>query len=68
MRIVRIVSGFVMLFVGVAGLILPIMPGWIFVIPGLVVLGREFHWARRLLNRLKKFHPKNFRSNASPET
>lgn len=57
-----------MLFVGVAGLILPIMPGWIFVIPGLVVLGREFHWARRLLNRLKKFHPKNFRSNASPET
>ena len=34
---------------GVVGIILPIMPGWIFLIPGLVILSRHYHWARRLL-------------------
>lgn len=42
-----------MLLVGLVGWLLPIIPGWAFVIPGLMVLGREFHWARRLLAWLK---------------
>jgi hypothetical protein len=67
LRLARIIGGFAMLFVGVLGLVLPVMPGWIFVIPGLALLGREFHWARRLLEWIKKYHPKNFRSKTSPE-
>ena len=63
LRLLRVVAGFAMLLVGVAGLILPIMPGWIFVIPGLIMLGREFRWARRMLDWAKKYDPRK-----SPET
>lgn len=35
--------------VGIAGLILPIMPGWIFLIPGLVILADYFPPIHRLL-------------------
>ena len=49
MRLLRIVGGFVMVLVGIVGLILPIMPGWIFLIPGLVMLSEHFDWAKRLV-------------------
>jgi hypothetical protein len=29
------------------------MPGWIFLIPGLVILGERFTWARRLVDWAK---------------
>ncbi len=58
LRVLRIVAAFGLLLVGIVGLILPIMPGWIFVIPGLIMLGREFGWARSLLNWVKKYQPK----------
>jgi len=38
-----------MMLAGVAGWLLPIVPGWALFIPGLILLSREFHWARRLL-------------------
>lgn len=44
----RITGGFVLLGLGVAGLMLPIMPGLIFLIPGLALLRRHFDWAHRL--------------------
>jgi len=34
---VRIAVGLVLVVVGIAGLVLPIMPGWIFLIPGLAL-------------------------------
>ncbi len=34
---------------GIIGLILPVMPGWVFLIPGLVILSDYFTWARRLV-------------------
>ena len=46
----RAILGFVLVAVGIIGLILPIMPGWIFLIPGLVILSKDFDWARRLLD------------------
>jgi uncharacterized membrane protein YbaN (DUF454 family) len=46
---VRAVAGFVLVAVGLLGLLFPIMPGWIFLIPGLVLLAERFSWARRLL-------------------
>jgi uncharacterized membrane protein YbaN (DUF454 family) len=45
----EILAGVVLVALGLVGLVLPIMPGWIFLIPGLVLLGRHFHWAKRLL-------------------
>jgi hypothetical protein len=30
-------------------LILPIMPGWIFLIPGLAILSERYTWAKRLV-------------------
>jgi len=38
-----------MIAAGMAGWLLPIIPGWALFIPGLILLSREFHWARRLL-------------------
>jgi len=53
----RIIFGMLMLAGGVAGWALPIVQGWVLVIPGLVLLSHEFHWARRLLNWLRSRLP-----------
>jgi uncharacterized membrane protein YbaN (DUF454 family) len=52
----RIILGTVLILVGIVGLIMPIMPGWVFIIPGLVILADYFppihrllQWARRKL-------------------
>jgi hypothetical protein len=39
------VVGFTLVAVGLAGILLPILPGWGFVIGGLLVLSREYSWA-----------------------
>lgn len=41
------------MLVGIVGLILPVMPGWIFVIPGLLILGDYFPPIRRLVEWAK---------------
>ena len=51
----RILSGFGLVVLGIVGLILPVMPGWIFLIPGLVILSDHFVWAKRLLDRAKMY-------------
>lgn len=57
----RIALGFFLLFLGVLGLILPVMPGWVFIIPGLWILSRHFRWPRHLLlwvrRRLRRPRP-----------
>ncbi|HTM47419.1 MAG TPA: PGPGW domain-containing protein [Bryobacteraceae bacterium] len=49
MSVLRTIGGFLLVLVGITGLILPIMPGWIFLIPGLVILSERFDWAKRLV-------------------
>jgi uncharacterized membrane protein YbaN (DUF454 family) len=51
---VRHIWGWVLVLLGVIGLIMPIMPGWIFLIPGLVILSDYFAWARRLVDWAKR--------------
>ena len=48
--IFRIASGIGLVLVGV---ILPVMPGWIFLIPGLVILADYFPPVRRLVDWAK---------------
>jgi uncharacterized protein (TIGR02611 family) len=52
-RIVLVMIGTILLIGGVIGLLLPIVPGWLLIIPGLAILGTEFVWARRLLDTAK---------------
>ena len=51
----KILSGFGLLLLGIVGIIMPVLPGWIFLIPGLVILSDHFVWAKRLLNRAKVY-------------
>ena len=48
--------GFVLL--GIAGLVLPILQGVLFLVTGLVILSSEYVWAHRVLEKLQKSFPK----------
>ena len=52
-RIVAVVGGTALVLVGLVGLLLPVVPGWLLIIAGLAILGTEFVWARRLLDTAK---------------
>jgi uncharacterized protein (TIGR02611 family) len=52
-RIAVTVAGVVVLLVGLAGLVLPILPGWLLIFAGLGILATEYVWARRLLVKAK---------------
>ena len=52
-RIFRLVTGWTLLAVGVVGLFLPVLQGFLLIISGLAVLSTESPWAHRLLTRLK---------------
>lgn len=51
--VVRIASGIGLVIIGIIGLILPVMPGWVFVIPGLMILADYFPPVKRLLDWAK---------------
>lgn len=53
-RVAVTVAGFTLLLAGLAGLLLPIVPGWLLIIPGLALLGTEYVWAQRLLHVAKE--------------
>jgi uncharacterized protein (TIGR02611 family) len=38
---------------GIAGLILPVLPGWALIFVGLGLLATEFAWAERVLDRIR---------------
>ena len=52
-KILKIASGIGLILIGIVGLILPIMPGWVFIVPGLVILAEYFHPIRRLVDWAK---------------
>lgn len=52
-RIVAVIAGTILVLGGLIGLLLPVVPGWLLIIPGLAILATEFVWARRLLDTAK---------------
>jgi uncharacterized protein (TIGR02611 family) len=48
------IVGAVLILAGIAGLALPILPGWLLIIAGLAVLATEYTWAERALDAAKK--------------
>ena len=58
----RLIAGFGLVLLGILGLLLPIMPGWVFLIPGLIILADYFRpvkalvgWARRQAQKVGEF-------------
>lgn len=47
--ILRRVAGAILLLIGIAGLLLPILPGWLLIFVGLALLGIKVPFADRLL-------------------
>ena len=62
--------GSVVVLVGIAGLVLPVIPGLVVIPAGLAILATEFVWARRLLAQMKERAKKIVRvgqNNAQPD-
>jgi len=53
-RIIVTIVGLIVLLIGLAGLILPILPGWALIFVGLAILATEYVWAQRLLKIAKQ--------------
>jgi uncharacterized protein (TIGR02611 family) len=51
-RFFKILGGFTLLVVGAVMVFTP-GPGWLVIFLGLTLLGAEFVWARRLMDRMK---------------
>ena len=49
-KILKIAGAICLILIGLVGLILPVMPGFVFIIPGLVILAEYFPSARRLVD------------------
>ena len=53
-KVLRISFGVLLVILGVIGWILPIVPGWPLLIPGLVILGEYFPPIQRLVDKVKE--------------
>ncbi len=53
-KIVMGVIGITVLLIGIAGLVLPVLPGWVLIFVGLGILATEFAWARWVLKVAKE--------------
>ncbi len=47
------IVGSTLIAIGIAGLALPILQGWLFILAGLAVLSSHSRWARAILERIK---------------
>tara|TARA_B100001750_G_C15249538_1_gene467086 strand:- start:364 stop:567 length:204 start_codon:yes stop_codon:yes gene_type:complete len=52
--IIKISFGIILIIIGLIGGIIPIFQGWMFGIPGLIILSQYFPPIKKLLNKIKK--------------
>ena len=56
-KILRVVAGIILIIIGLIGGLIPIFQGWIFGIPGLMLLGSVYPsvntWTKKLLKKAK---------------
>jgi uncharacterized membrane protein YbaN (DUF454 family) len=57
-RIVTLSVGWGFILLGIVGLVLPILQGFLFLFVGLVILSSEYVWANRLIAWLRQRFPK----------
>lgn len=53
-RTLRLVLGTVLLGIGLVGLLMPILPGWLLIFVGLAVLGVRFAFVTRMVERARR--------------
>ena len=51
---IKITLGIILIIIGLIGGIIPIFQGWIFGIPGLIILSQYFPPIKKLINKIKK--------------
>jgi uncharacterized membrane protein YbaN (DUF454 family) len=56
-RVSLIALGWLFLLLGAAGLVLPVLPGILFLLLGLSILSVEYEWARRWISSLRRRFP-----------
>lgn len=52
-KTLEITAGIILVTLGLIGGLIPVLQGWMFGIPGLLLLARHFKWARRILDWAK---------------
>lgn len=57
-RIAGIIAGWVFVALGIVGLFLPFLQGVLFLLIGLVILSKEYSWARNLISHMRRRFPK----------
>lgn len=55
--ILRMTAGGFMLLAGLVGLVMPVLPGWLLIIPGIVLLGVRRGHIRNMLARCERRFP-----------
>jgi uncharacterized membrane protein YbaN (DUF454 family) len=60
-RIALQILGWMFVLLGIAGLVLPVLQGILFLMIGLYLLSREYAWARRWGEKLRDRYPEIFR-------
>ena len=50
-KLIRKISGILLILIGIAGIVLPILPGWVLIFVGLSLLGINFYF----IEVLKKY-------------
>lgn len=56
-RVAYNAAGWVLVMLGVAGLVLPVLPGVLLLVVGLSFLSLEYEWARRSIIALRRRFP-----------
>jgi uncharacterized membrane protein YbaN (DUF454 family) len=57
-RVLILIVGWGFIVLGIVGLFLPVLQGFLFILVGLIVLSSEYVWAHQLLTRLRQRFPK----------
>jgi uncharacterized membrane protein YbaN (DUF454 family) len=57
-RVLILFAGWSFVLLGILGLFLPILQGFLFLFIGLVILSSQYAWAARLLDRVRRRFPK----------
>lgn len=57
-RFLVLFAGWTCIVLGILGLVLPILQGFLFLFIGLVILSTHYAWAGRLLERIRRRFPR----------
>jgi len=61
----KIILGVTLIIIGLIGGLIPVFQGWMFGIPGLIILADYFPPIKKVLNWAKSKYKKNSKNNAS---